>query len=154
DDVFMSPETLAFGKAKRGTAPTNTINVSLLGSSSWQILNATCESNYVQTGFKLVNRQPHEVAYQLTAKMRPDAPPGKWYTDVWLTTNNPALPKVRVPLTIEIEAMLTVNPGVVVLGEVKAGAETERKVMVRGVQPFKIVQIVGADSQLKVREST
>jgi hypothetical protein len=154
DDVTMTPETLAFGKVKRSTAPSTSLKVSLLGSSTWQITSAACESNYVQTSYKMTSRQSHEVVYELMAKMRSDAPPGKWYTDVWLTTNNPAMPRVRVPLTIEIEALLTVNPGIVVIGDVKAGTEAERKVMVRGVQPFKIVSIQGTDAQLKVRESS
>jgi hypothetical protein len=154
DDVSILPDTLAFGRIKRGTAPAAATTISLYGDPNWQIQNAVCESNYVLPSYKLVRRQGGEVAYQLSARLRPDAPPGRWYTDVWLTTTNPSMPQVRVPLTVEIEAALTVSPGSVVLGRVKAGTEAERKVIIRGVQPFKITGVIGTDGQLKVRDSS
>jgi hypothetical protein len=154
DDVSVAPDTLAFGRIRRGAAPTANVTVSLLGDSAWQVQDASCESNYVQPTIKLLRREGLESTYQVSAHLRADAPPGRWYTDVWLTTNNPTMPRVRVPLTVEIEAALTVSPSGVVLGKVKAGAETERKVIVRGVQPFRITRVLGTDGQLKVRDST
>jgi hypothetical protein len=154
DDVSITPDTLNFGRIKRGTAPAAGVTLSLMGDPNWQVLGAACESNYVQPAYQLVQRDSGAVAYQLRARLRPDAPPGKWYTDVWLTTNNPAMPRVRVPLTVEIEAALTVSPDAVLLGRVKAGAEAERKVIVRGVQPFRVTGVQGADSQFKIRDSS
>jgi hypothetical protein len=154
DDVVMTPETLAFGRIKRGSAPTASLTVSLLGDPNWQVLGISCESNYVQPAFQLLRRQGLESVYQVTARLRPDAPPGRWYTDVWLSTNNPTMPRVRVPLTVEIEASLTVSPAVVAFGTMKTGTEAERKVIIRGVEPFRIVRILGTDSQLQVRDSS
>src|SRR5262249_37066195 len=77
------------------------------------------ESNYIQTTLKNVRRDAGEVSYQLTASLRPDAPVGKWYTDVWLKTNNPATPRIRVPLTVEIESALSVSPATVSLGQAR-----------------------------------
>src|SRR5262249_2893654 len=137
DDVSIVPDTLAFGRIKRGTAPDASVTVSLLGDN-WQIQDASCESNYIQPTVKLTRRQGLEPTSHTRTRLRGDAPPGRWYTDVWLTTTNPSMPKVRVPLTVEIEASLTVSPSAVVLGKVKAGAEAERKVIIRGVQPFRV----------------
>ena len=67
-----------------------------------------------------------EVVYQISAKIRPDAPVGKWYSDVWIKTNNPAIPKLRVPLAIEIEVALSVSPTNVQMGQIKAGTESDR----------------------------
>jgi hypothetical protein len=154
DDVAITPDTLAFGRVKRGTAQAAAVNLSLYGDPNWRVQNATCESNYIQAGLKLVRRQDFESTYRVTARLRGDAPPGRWYTDIWLSTNNPSMPRVRVPLTVEIEASLTVSPAAVVLGTVKAGGEAERKVIVRGVQPFRITGVLGTDGQLRVRDST
>ena len=90
------------------------------------------ESNYVQPKVGPAARGGNEVTYELTAKLRSDTPVGKWYTDVWVKTNNPAMPRVRVPLTVEIEPSLTVNTTTVALGEVKVGETAERKLVVRG----------------------
>jgi hypothetical protein len=154
DDVSVSPDSLAFGTVKRGTTPTASATVTFLGTSGYQITDAQSESNYVQTNVKELSRTGSESSYQITAKLRGDAPVGKWYTDVWLKTNSAAMPKVRLPLTVEIESALSVSPGTVILGQVKAGTEGERRVIVRGVKPFKITAVKGTDENLTVKDNT
>ena len=84
--------------------------------------------------------------------MRPDTPVGKWYTDVWVKTNNPSIPQVRVPLTVEVESALSVSPEAVSLGQVAVNGESERRVIIRGVKAFKIKSVQGTDDQLAVRD--
>jgi hypothetical protein len=154
DDISVLPESFAFGRIKRGTAPVADGTMTFLGNPNWQILGTSCDSNYVKTSYQLIRREGGEVAYKLSATMRSDAPAGKWFTDVWVQTNNPMSPRIRVPLTVEVEAALTVSPTTVGLGEVKAGKVAERKVIVRGVRPFLITGVQGTDKQLTVRDST
>lgn len=154
DDVSVAPETFAFGVTKRGSNATSTVTITFLGGSEARILDVQCESNYVQTTLQALPRQHGDVQYQLTARLRADAPVGKWYTDIWVRTNNAAMPRVRVPLTVEIESALSISPAAVALGQVKVGSETERKVIVRGVKPFRITAVRGVDKNLLVRDST
>jgi hypothetical protein len=154
DDVTINPETLAFGQIKLGSGPAASANISFLGSNNWRIQEAQCDSNYVQATVQELRRAAGEVTYQVTAKLRPDVPAGKWYTDVWLKTNNPATPRVRVPLTVEIESALSVSPNVANLGEVKSGAEAARRVIIRGVKPFRITSVKGTDAEISVQDSS
>jgi hypothetical protein len=154
DDITVSPDTLAFGLTRRGAVPSTSVTVTFMGDASSQILEALSDSNYIQAAAKELERQDAQVSYQLTATLRPDAPVGKWYTDVWLKTNNAAMPRVRVPLTVEIESALSISPPVVTFGPVKTGAEAERRVVIRGVKPFKITGVRGTDPGLMVRDST
>jgi hypothetical protein len=154
DDLSVTPETLAIGQAKRGSVPSAAVTVTFAGNGQWQITGVERESNYILTALQELHRDATVVSYQLTAAVRADTPVGKWYTDVWLTTNNPTGPKVRVPLTVEIESALSVSPSAVNLGQIQPGAEEERKVIVRGIQPFRITKIEGTDDQLTVNDST
>jgi hypothetical protein len=153
DDISFSPDTIAFGKTKRGVAPSASTTVTFLGQPQAQITEAKCESNYIQATFKEVKREGSEVGYQLTAKLRADAPVGKWFSDVWVKTNVAAMPKVRVPLTVEIESALTLSPPAVVLGQVQIGGEVERRLILKGVKPFKISSIKGTDEQIAVKDN-
>jgi hypothetical protein len=153
DDVTLNPESLAFGQIRRGSQPVAKVSVAFVGNSDWQITDARCDTNYVQVKAEPVRRDTGEVTYEIAARVRGDAPVGKWYTDVWLTTNNPATPRLRVPLTVEIQSALSVSPSVAVLGKVKLGEETERKVIVRGVKPFRITGVQGTDNEISVRDS-
>jgi hypothetical protein len=154
DDVTVTPEALAFGQIKKGTGPSAAVSISFVGSGDWRITNVSSESNYVQTRLEQFQGTNLEVAYRLTAKLRPDTPAGKWYTDIWLQTTNPATPRVRVPVTVEIQSALSLSPSAVVLGQIRAGEVAERKIIVRGSRPFKVVGVQGADAQWTVRDST
>jgi hypothetical protein len=154
EDMLISPDTLAFGKMQRGTSPSVTVTVAFYGNGQMRVEEARSESNYVRPAIREVRRDTGEVAYELTASLRSDIPVGKWFTDLWLRTDNPTVPLVRVPLTVEVEPALSVNPRVAFLGEVKNGASTERKVIVKGSRPFRITDIKGGDELLRVSDST
>ncbi|MGF1579674.1 MAG: DUF1573 domain-containing protein [Gemmataceae bacterium] len=147
-DVNVYPSTLGYGRVKRGETPEKATKIALRGSSAYRILKVESESNFVQPKLTMVSKDAYGVNYQLSAKLRSDTPPGRWYSDLWVTTNNPALPKVRIPLTMEIQSNLVVTPSVVRLGNVKMGGEKLHKVIVRGVEPFKIKDIKGTDKHL------
>jgi hypothetical protein len=154
DDVTLTPEALAFGPVRYGSTPAASVSVAFLGNGDWRIDDARCDSNYVITTVQERRRDYSEVAYQVTARLRVDTPIGNWYTDVWLTTNNPMTPRVRVPLTVEIQSALSVSPPVALLGQVKAGTEAERKIIVRGAVPFRITAVRGSDGQVTVQDTT
>jgi hypothetical protein len=154
NDFNVSPDSFALGSVKRSTAPTAAVTLTFYGSPDTLVTEAKAESNYIQPTVKQVKRSESEVAYEVTARMRPDTPVGKWYTDVWVKTNNASIPQVRVPLTVEVESALSVSPESVSLGQVAPGAESERRVIVRGVKPFKIKKVEGTDDSLLVRDAS
>jgi hypothetical protein len=151
-DVTFSPDNIAFGKVKAKATPERKLTITFLGAQT-KILETKSDSNYVKAEVTEVKRPNGETAYEVTAKLRADTPAGKWYTDIWLKTNNPAMPNLRVPVTVEVEAALSVNPSTVSLGQVKAGTESDRKVIIRGARPFRITGIFGTDKQLQVRQT-
>lgn len=152
-DLTLLPDTIAFGKIKQGHTPESSVKICFIGAGDYEIHEAQCTSHYIQLAASLESRKASEVTYVLTAKLRPDTPPGKWYTDIWLTTNQQSMPKVRIPLTVEVEGTLNLSPRVIELGEVKSGVITDRKVILRGGRPFRITEIEGTDSQIAVRET-
>lgn len=153
NEVVLTPDTLAFGQVKRGVTPTVAVRVTFQADGKSRVTEVLTESNYIQATAREVSRTASETVYDVTALLRADAPVGRWFTDVWLKTDNPNMPRVRVPATVEIESVLNVSPGVVALGEVKAGAEVERRVIVRGVKPFRVVGVRGTDDVIRVRDS-
>jgi len=153
DDISLNPQAFAFGTVKRGTSPTVSLTLTLLGSNQYKVLEGACDSNYLKITFKEERKGTTDVAYQVTATLRHDAPVGRWYTDVWIKTNHPTMEKIRVPLTVEIESPLSISPSLLSLGEVKAGTEVERKVILRGIKAFKVTQIDGLDDALSVKDS-
>ena len=153
EDLVYNPDSLNFGKVKRGAGAAQSMSISFYGGVPTRVMDAKSDSNYVQLSLAQTKGPGGEPVFQLEAKIRPDTPAGKWYTDIWVTTNNASMPKLRVPLTVEVEAALSVTPNFVSLGEIKAGGETDRKVIIRAAGPFLITNITGSDGELQVREA-
>jgi hypothetical protein len=154
NDFNVGPDTLAMGTVKRGSSPSAAVTVTFYGMPDTKITDVKSESNYVKTEIKAVKSSNGEATFELKASLRSDTPVGKWYSDIWVKTNNPAIPQIRVPLTVDIESALSVSPDVVTLGKVKMDSENERRVVVRGTSPFKVVDIEGVDEVLSVKDST
>lgn len=145
-DFAVTPESFAFGPISRGSSVSRNTTVTFSGGT---VLNhVSADSNYVQLSAKAVRNTGFETAYEVTATLRPDTPVGKWYTDVWLNTNNPGAPRIRVPLSVDVEPALSLSPNLASFGSVKAGGEAEKRIILRGPQPFKITEIKGTDDQL------
>lgn len=150
DDVMLTPGQLAFGRVKRGTTPKVTVSIEYHGTANWKITDIENENGYLQPQLDEISRLTGHVVYQLAVKLRDDLPVGAWHADIWLKTNDPATPRIRIPLIVEVESNLTVTPAEVPMGTVKAGSQAERKVVIRGTAPFKITGIEGVNNRFQV----
>lgn len=149
EDVSFAPEALAFGKVSKGDTKKASVLISFTGAT--KIIDTKSESNFIQASVK-PGPAPH--SFLLEATLRSDTPVGLWYTDIWLQTNNPNIPKLRVPVNVEVATALQVTPNRVQLGQVKAGTETDRKIVLRGAGPFRILSINGVDGQIAVQPAS
>jgi hypothetical protein len=154
DDVSVTPETLALGQVKRGSEASGSVRVTFIGNGNAHVTGVQADSNYVKPSVRELSRRDSEVTYEVTGSLRADTPVGRWFTDLWLTTDVDALPRVRVPLTVEIESPLSVSPAVVSLGDMKVGTVVERRVIVHGVRAFRVKELRGTDSLLSVSGTT
>jgi hypothetical protein len=150
-DVQIGPSTIAFGAVPRGATPSRATSVTL-NNSSTQVTGVTADSNYVQLAAKEVQSNGYGRHYEVTATLRPDTPVGKWYTDVWLLTSDPSSSRIRVPLTVDVEPTLNVSPGAIAFGAVQVGQTAEKRVIIRGAQPFKITGFEGTDESVSVKD--
>jgi hypothetical protein len=127
------------------------VTVQFVGSQ-WQVLGTEQDSGYVDSSFKEIRRDGASVAYEVTASLRKDTPEGKWFTDVWLKTNQGGLPKIRIPLNVEIESA-TASPRTITFGEIKTGESAERKFSVKGAKPFRVTKVEGTDGEVTAKTS-
>ncbi|HMP03920.1 MAG TPA: hypothetical protein PKC45_15615, partial [Gemmatales bacterium] len=70
----------------------------------------------------------------------------------FVLTNDPQSRRIRAPLTVEVLPALTATPATVNVGNVAAGKSVERRITIRGGQPFKITKVEGSDGQMQVAD--
>jgi hypothetical protein len=150
DDVTLEPGQLTFGRIKKGAPAAASVVVEYHGVSGWQIVGLENENGYLLPQLTKLDRPAATAAYLLEVKLRDDIPVGAWHADIWLKTNDASTPRIRVPLVVEVEGNLTATPQEVVLGQLKPGATSEKRIVIRGSTPFKVTKIEGEDPQLKV----
>ena len=140
-DIAVTPDSIAFGQVRKGAGASSTLNMTFAGGT--RVTEATAESGYVQLAIHEGQRTGGGASYELKATLRPDTPVGKWFTDVWVKTDNNS--RIRIPVTVEIEPALLVTPGNVQFDVAHVGTPEKKQVFVRGSQPFKILEVNGGD---------
>ena len=103
ENFAFFPEYFDFGKITRGDAPSRRVVVAVPDQPKLQITAATCDDKFIQVKVQELGRGATAV-YQVSTTVQAEIPNGELYTYVELSTNNPAMPKLRVPLSVVVEA--------------------------------------------------
>ncbi len=151
DDLMYSPDTLAFGTVRKGQGGKVSMKVTFTSDPKWEVTKSSSTGGYVKVEHKLDSRTGSTVTYEVTATLDKDCPAGNWVSDVYLETNNQAVAKLRVPVTVNVAAPVAVSPENVQFGDLSLGNPTEKQVTLQSGTPFKILEIKGADDQLVVK---
>lgn len=150
DDLMMSPDVIAFGDVKMGQGAKKSTKVTFMSDSNWKITEATSTGGFVKTEIKEDSRQGSMVTYEITAILDKGCPAGNWVSDINLTTSNAAVAKLRVPVTVNVTPAVAISPEAAAFGKLPMGVEMEKKITLKSGKPFKILEVKGADEQLKV----
>jgi len=151
-DVVLQPGQVSFGVVAGGQTPTRIVDVDYAGLLDWRIGEVIKNDAPVEVVPEEAYRQPGKVGYHLKVTLKPDAPPGPLTKELLLRTNDPASPLVPVLVEATIQAPLMVSPPTLNLGTVKVGDTVTKKVIVRGIQPFKIMGLDNLGDAFTVEE--
>jgi Protein of unknown function (DUF1573) len=102
DDVRLTPTSIAFGQVAPGAEPKASVNLTI-GEANLSIVNVQTESGFIQAQARPMPGEGGGASFEITAQVRGKLPAGSWYTTVWLTTNNPAVPRLSIPVTVEVK---------------------------------------------------
>lgn len=144
-DVVFTPGSLRFGTVDQGTSRTQVVNVLYAGHSDWQIVDVRSARAYYEVQAAETRRSQGRVNYQLTVKLKDDAPAGYINDQLVLVTNDRG--GARIPLQVEgrVVPEISVSPQPLVLGQVPAGKTVTKKLVVRAREPFRIIDVLCGD---------
>jgi hypothetical protein len=140
-DLVIHPGVVQFGSVAQGDSSEKRLAVSHAGASDWQLLDVQSRYEHVEVSVKRTPTTAQGVAYELVVRLKDDAPPGYVNEQLILVTNDSQTP--RIPLAMEglVVPEFTVTPASLYLGELTVGQEVTKQLVVRGKQPFKIVEV-------------
>lgn len=150
-DVVFNPGEVNFPPVQRGQTPTKEVDVEYAGQLDWRILEVLTNSAPVDVKVENLYRRPGAVGYKLKVTLKADAQPGAHKYDLFLKTNDPASPMVTLLVEATVQAALSVQPGQLSLGTLQSGTSVERRVVVLGSKPFRILAIDGLGDGLSAQ---
>ena len=150
DDLLMSPDKIEMGTVARGAGAKAGTKVTFTSDPNWKITEASSTGGFVKADVKEDTRAGNFVTYEVTATLDKDCPAGNWISYIYLKTSDPAMGKIRVQVTVNVAAGPAIQSDSAALGELPVGVETEKTITLKSGKPFKILEVNGADEQLKV----
>lgn len=104
DDLAFFPNRLDLGIITRGDMPTAHMIVTVPGQPKLQLTGAKCDSEFIQVKVQELDRGTKRAIFQISATVAAGIPVGELHARVELTTSNPAMPKLVVPVSVVIES--------------------------------------------------
>lgn len=140
-DVVFEPGSVQFGTVQQGQTATAKVHVSQAGRSDWMINDVRSNDDFLSVDLVETNRGGGRVGYDLTVKLKENAPVGFLQSQLALITNDNRSPSVSVPIEGKVESALSVSPSALSLGELSSGKSIEKKLVVRAEKPFLITAV-------------
>jgi hypothetical protein len=140
-DVLFTPGVVDFGAVEAGGTAEAKIDVAYQGRDSWQISDVRSASKYLEVELQETARGGGRVNYTMTVRLKPGAPAGYLQDQLALVTDDAGGKNLAVPVEGQITSPLSVSPASLFLGVLKPGETVEKRLVVRGSKPFRIVQV-------------
>jgi hypothetical protein len=152
-DVVLDPGFVDFGAVDQGTGADKTLVINYAGRDTWQIIDVLSASRYFQAELTEKTRGAGQVAYQLTVRLKPDAPPGYIKDQLTLVTNDQRAKQIPLDIEGRVLSELTVSPASLFLGVVQPGKPVTKQVVVKGKRPFRIKSVTCDDGSFSFKTS-
>lgn len=140
-DMVFHPGELDFGTVEAGTAAEQSATVFYAGREDWKITDIRASEPWLRADFRPVSRGAGKVNYEITVKLREDAPAGAFRYELVIVTDDRSMPRVPFRVSGKIDAPFNVSPQLVSLGSLKPGESVAQRLVIRGREPFLIEAI-------------
>ena len=140
-DVLFTPGSVAFGEIEQGRGAEQAVSVSYAGRGDWKIVDVRSANPSFEVELTDGPRQSGRVSYTMLVRVKGDAPVGYLQDQLTIITNDSYKSSLELPVEGRVVSPLTVSPPSLFLGVLKPGETVEKRLVVKGTKPFKILGI-------------
>jgi hypothetical protein len=144
-DIVLSPGEMKFGNLQQGEGAKQTMDIEYAGRNDWAITDVRTANKHLEAELEETRRGGGRVGYRMTVFLDKDVPAGYFKDQLIVVTNDPRLERFQVDVEGKIESEITVSPSPLFLGNIKAGEEVTKRIVVRGKKPFKVLAVTCDD---------
>lgn len=140
-DVVFEPWQVDFREVPQGRAAEQRVIVTHAGKADWQIVDVRSANPHFEVELLSENRAAGRVRYELLVRLLASAPAGHFQDELTFVTNDPKSGAITLPIQGQVLTPLTVNPASLFLGVLHPGQAVTKRLVVRGTQPFRVLQV-------------
>jgi hypothetical protein len=146
-DVSLQPGAVQFGVVPPGTRAVQRVHVKYSGRNrDWKLTEVVTPSPSIQATITEVSRGGllrGGVEYHVDVTFQAGSEPGPLNDTIYVKTNDPAHPVLRLVVSAVVAAILECSPAHVQFDSVPVGQTVSQRVLVRAARPFRILSVEG-----------
>jgi hypothetical protein len=152
----LQPGAVQFGTVNQGAGTSRACKITYAGRDDWRIDRVECANPHIEALAVETSRQPGQAEYNLTVRLKPDAPSGYVQGPLMLVTNDYNAGANRVPVTVEgyVSPALTIRPGSLSFSAVEPGNSATQNLVVQGRAPFRVSAVRSTDARFQCKLPT
>ena len=147
-DVTFEPSSVNLGNVDLGRGAEQRVRVTHVGSTPWEITDVRSANANFEVLLSKPRHTGNQSIYDLTLRLRPDAPAGYINDQLILVTNDPSAAQIPMDVEGRVVAEVTVSPQLLALGNVSPGGSVTKNIVVRANRPFCVTGIICSDGCL------
>jgi hypothetical protein len=153
-DVTFDPPFIDLGSVDLGAGAERRVRVTRIGGSQWEIRDVRSANPNFEVLLSRPARSSSQTVYDLTLRLKPNAPAGYVKGQLILVTDDPRATQIPMDVEGRVVAEVTVSPQLLALGAVEAGGTVTKNVVVRANREFSITGISCDDGCLSCEPRT
>tara|TARA_R110002049_G_scaffold25016_1_gene88222 strand:- start:9660 stop:10703 length:1044 start_codon:yes stop_codon:yes gene_type:complete len=148
-DITFDPPEVSFGELPSGQSAEREVVITHSGNSNWQITDVRSHCSDLQVRLNPPERSPGLVRYRMLVRLNKDVDEGELRERLTLISNDRDFPTTEMSISGRIRPSLTVSPASVSLGTATPNSVVERRLVIRGEEPFEITDVVCGDERFE-----
>lgn len=153
-DITFDPPEVNYGEFASGESPEREVTITHSGNSNWEITDVRSHCQHLQVRLNPPERLPNLVRYRMIVRLNDSMPEGDIREQLTLISNDRDFPTTEMLISGRVRPTVSVSPASVSLGDTSATGSQEKRLVVRGEEPFEILDVQCADQRFEFEVPT
>ena len=148
-DITFDPSEVNFGEFASGQAREREVTITHSGNNNWEITDVRSHCQHLQVRLNPVERLPNLVRYRMMVRLDDSMPEGDIRERLTLISNDREFPTTEMLISGRVRPTVSISPASVSLGETGTTDTKEQRLVVRGEEPFEILDVQCGDRRFE-----
>jgi hypothetical protein len=150
-DVTFDPPEINYGELASGTSREQEVTITHRGNSAWEITDVRSHCRHLEVRLDPPQRSQGQVSYRMSVKLGESMEEGDIRERLTLISNDPQFPTTEMAIAGRVRPSVSVSPAAVSLGTTSPEGVISRRLVVRGEEPFEIMDVQCADQRFQFK---